>query len=108
MSELSGACGSAFKALDAGAGWRVSREGRGRERGSIEWDALVGGWLHGGGENFSQGDAGKDEQGAGGAAAAEAFAEDEEGGDPGEDGLEGEDESGVGGGEISAGPRTGW
>jgi hypothetical protein len=64
----------------------------------------MGGWLHGGGENFSEGDAGEDEESAGRTAAAEGFAEDEEGGNPGEDGFEGEDESGVGGGEIALGP----
>lgn len=56
--------------------------------------------LDGEGEQFGEGDAGEDEESAGGAAAAEAFAIEEERGEPGEDRLEGEDERGVRGGEI--------
>ena len=51
--------------------------------------------LDGEGEQFGEGDAGEDEESAGGAAAAETFAIEEERGEPGEDRLEGEDERGV-------------
>jgi hypothetical protein len=61
--------------------------------------------LDGEWEQFGEGDAGEDEESAGGGAAAEAFAIEEERGEPGEDRFEGEDERGVGGGEIFLGPR---
>jgi len=64
----------------------------------------VGGGLHDGGDKFGERNAGQDEQGSGGAAAAETLAEDEERGDPGKNGLEGEDESGMGGGQVALGP----
>jgi hypothetical protein len=61
--------------------------------------------LNGHGEEFSQRDAGKDEQSTGCATAAEAFAEEEKRGEPGENGLEREDEGGMGSGEELLRPR---
>src|ERR1700744_5839375 len=69
-----------------------------------EWNAFVRGWLHGGRYEFCKSDAGEDEQGAGGAAAAEAFDEKQIRSEPGEDGLESEDERGVGGGKVALHP----
>ncbi len=56
-------------------------------------------------DQLGEGDAGEDEESAGCAAAAEAFAVEEEGREPGEDRLESEDERGVRGGEIFLRPR---
>jgi hypothetical protein len=72
---------------------------------SFQGNAFVAAGLNGHGDEFSEGDAGEDEESAGCAAAAEAFAEEKEGGEPGEDGFESEDESGVGGGKKLLGPR---
>jgi hypothetical protein len=81
---------------ERGAGqWRLAGEG----------DAFVAAGLDGHGEEFGEGDAGEDEQSAGSAAAAEAFAVEEEGSEPREDRLEGEDERGVRGGKILLCPR---
>jgi len=70
----------------------------------LEGDAFVAAGLDGGREKFGEGDAGEDEQSAGSAAAAEAFSVEEEGGEPGEDRLEREDEGGMGSGEKFLGP----
>ncbi len=55
-------------------------------------------------DEFSESDAGEDEEGAGGGTKAEALAGDEEGCDPGKDGLEGQQQRGVGGGQDGLGP----
>ena len=56
----------------------------------------MGGGLHRSGNEFREGDAGEDEQSAGGAAPAKAFSENKERGNPGKDRFQRQDEGSVG------------
>ena len=64
----------------------------------------MGGGYVGLRNEFGEGDAGEDEDRSGGGPEAEALAHDKERRDPGKDGLEGEQERGVGGGQDGLGP----
>jgi hypothetical protein len=57
-----------------------------------------------GAEEFGAGDSGEDEGGSGEGAGPEAFVEEEQGGEPSEDGFEGEEKRGVDGGKMLLGP----
>ena len=64
----------------------------------------MGGDGGGGGEKFGAGDSGEDEGGSGEGAGAEVLVEEEQGGEPGEDGFECEEQCGVDGRKMLLGP----